>query len=94
MKKLNRKKITDYSQLVGCNKKWIMAILLLWITTGFSIIMAQSKTYIKGTVTDSKNEPVIGATVKVKSEKSTGVVTDLYGHFSIAVTNTNQKLVI
>ena len=45
--------------------------------------MAQQK--IAGTVVDELGEPVIGATVKVEGEKSTGTVTDLDGNYSLAV---------
>ena len=43
---------------------------------------AFAQTKVTGTVTDEVNEPIIGATVKVKGS-STGVVTDIDGNFSI-----------
>lgn len=39
---------------------------------------------VSGTVTDG-SEPIIGATVKVKGDKSLGAVTDLDGHFTLHV---------
>lgn len=44
-------------------------------------MLAQS--IVKGVVTDSSGEPVIGATVKVDGSKAGGAVTDLNGQFSI-----------
>ena len=43
---------------------------------------AFAQTKITGTVTDEVNDPIIGATVKIKGA-STGVVTDIDGNFSI-----------
>lgn len=44
----------------------------------------QKERLIKGTVTDASGEPIIGASVTVKG-KSTGVITDLDGRYSISV---------
>ncbi len=54
-----------------------------------SSLFAQQKNY-SGTVLDSNGEPIIGATVKIPGS-STGVVTDLDGHFNISV-NPGTKL--
>jgi TonB-linked SusC/RagA family outer membrane protein len=54
-----------------------------------SSLFAQQKNY-SGTVLDSNGEPIIGATVKIPGS-STGVVTDLDGHFTISV-NPGTKL--
>lgn len=49
--------------------------------------MGNSRTRITGTVTDSHGEPLIGANVKIRGQK-TGVVTDIDGHFQLnAATN-------
>lgn len=40
---------------------------------------------VEGIVTDSNGEPIIGATVIEKGNKTNGVVTDLDGKFSITV---------
>jgi len=47
--------------------------------------MAQNKNMIKGTVVDDENHPLIGATVIIKNIKSTGVITDINGQFSLKV---------
>ncbi len=57
--------------------------LLLWVML-ISLTAFAQKTRVSGTVTDSNNEPVIGASV-VEQGTSNGVVTDLDGNFSIQV---------
>lgn len=49
-----------------------------------SEIFAQNAITVTGTVTDSQNEPLIGASVIVKGQK-TGVATDLDGKYTITV---------
>lgn len=56
-------------------------------------IFAQSIT-VKGTVTDSQGEPIIGATVVEKSKKTNGVITDLDGRFSLKVVGKGKKLLV
>ena len=55
-------------------------------------VFAQNIT-VKGTVTDSQGETVIGATVVEKGNTSNGVTTDLDGHFTLTVAK-GKKLVI
>lgn len=45
---------------------------------------------ISGTVYDSGNEPVIGATVIEKGNPSNGTVTDIDGKFSLTLKKVNQ----
>lgn len=40
---------------------------------------------VKGTVVDSKGEPIIGATIKVKGDAKNGTITDLDGNFTLNV---------
>lgn len=47
-----------------------------------SVSIVQQENIVKGTVFDNNNEPVIGATVKVKG-KGEGSITDLDGNFSL-----------
>ena len=49
---------------------------------------------VKGIVTDSTGEPVIGATIKVKGSEKTGTITALDGDFSLAGVQKGQTLVI
>ena len=46
---------------------------------------AQQKTTVKGTVRDSKGEPVIGAVVMLEGNSSVGVVTDANGQYTINI---------
>ena len=55
---------------------------------------AQNKHIVKGVVTDTKQEPLIGATVKVKGNTSIVTVTDINGQFSLSVPDQNQTLVV
>lgn len=66
---------------------WIM---LLIIPLGIS---AQNST-VKGIVTDSEGEAVIGASVVEKGHNANGTITDLNGNFSLNVEGKGKKLVI
>ena len=66
--------------------KTMLTATALLVTTS---LWAQQKNY-SGTVLDDHGEPIIGATVKVPGS-STGVITDLDGHFTITV-NPGTKL--
>lgn len=59
----------------------LLLALLLMVPVG---VFAQNIT-VKGTVTDSQGETVIGATVVEKGNTSNGVTTDLDGHFTLTV---------
>lgn len=63
--------------------------LLLMVPVG---VLAQSIT-VKGNVTDSSGEPIIGATVTEKGRTGNGVVTDMDGNFSLSVPK-GKKIVI
>ena len=45
-------------------------------------VFAQNIT-VKGNVTDSEGEPIIGATVMEKGKSQNGVITDLDGNFTL-----------
>lgn len=58
--------------------------LLIATLVAISPLLAIAQGLIKGRITDVRTgEPLIGATVIVKSERGTGVVTDVDGNFSI-----------
>ena len=67
----------------------LLSALLLFVSIG---ALAQNIT-IKGNVVDSYGEPVIGATVMEKGNKTNGVVTDLDGNFSITM-NKGKKIIV
>jgi TonB-linked SusC/RagA family outer membrane protein len=64
-------------------KKQIIISLCLGAMALFSTpALAQNQT-VKGTVTDDKGEPIIGASVMVAGEKGKGTVTDLDGNYTL-----------
>lgn len=68
---------------------WLMAILLM-VPIGLS---AQEIT-VKGNVTDSTGEGVIGASVVEKGNAGNGTITDINGDFTLKVSGKGKKLVI
>jgi TonB-linked SusC/RagA family outer membrane protein len=56
-------------------------------------VQQQGKT-VRGTVTDSNGEPVIGATIVVKGDATKGTVTDIDGNYSIPNIKDNDVLQI
>ncbi len=51
------------------------------------------QTTITGTVTDTEGEPLVGVTVRLKSQPGLGVSTNVYGEFSIPVANADETLI-
>ncbi|MCS2968953.1 carboxypeptidase-like regulatory domain-containing protein [Bacteroides ovatus] len=47
---------------------------------------------MKGTVYDSNNEPLVGATVSVKGNSSNGTITNIDGQFSLNVQDLGNRL--
>lgn len=73
-------------------KQIIIASCLLLIST--SLVLAQQKFTISGTVTDKKNgETMIGATIYVKENNKAGVVTNSYGFYSITLPEGKYQLI-
>ena len=58
--------------------------LSVMLTLSATTLFAQNVT-VKGKVTDSRGEPVIGATVMLSSNQTVGTQTDLSGNYSISV---------
>jgi len=54
-------------------------------------LVSYGQTNVTGKVTDSKGETLIGVNVKIKGTQQ-GTITDIDGHFSLAVANTDQVL--
>lgn len=65
--------------------------LLAWMA--FSSTLAMGKVYTGTVIGSEDEEPLIGATVQVKNDK-TGVVTDIDGNFAIDVNDPNKLIVI
>ncbi|WP_233247118.1 TonB-dependent receptor [Prevotella sp. oral taxon 376] len=73
---------------MGKRLTMILASLFLLVGT------ALAQTSVRGTVTSAEDgEPVVGASIKVVGT-NTGTVTDLDGHFSLTVPNSNSRLEI
>lgn len=51
-------------------------------------------TNVKGTVYDSNNEPLVGATVSVKGNLSNGTITNIDGQFNLNVQDLKSTLVV
>ena len=66
----------------------VALVLLVWSAP----LLAQGIT-VRGTVTSADEEPLIGASVKVKGNASLGTVADIDGHFSISVPSESSTLV-
>ncbi len=77
------------------NKRGFMAMFLFCAVFCYTAsVSAQSRNIVTGLVTDELNEPIIGASVVLKSDRSRGTITDFDGKFSMEVPNLNQTLVI
>jgi len=77
-------KILSIEFLVSSKKKLkLTSILLLSLLFLSSSLMAQNKRLIKGRVIDDKKQPLIGATVLVKGQKTLSTITDVDGQFSL-----------
>ena len=67
----------------------LAAMLGLFLGAGAGFAQTRS---ITGTVTDETGEPLIGASVTVEGNASVGVVTDLDGHYELAIPASAQAL--
>ena len=74
---------------------WSIRLIALLICS-FSVlcIRAQQGTNVKGTVYDSNNEPLTGATVSIKGDTSHGTITNIDGHFNLKVQNLKATLIV
>lgn len=79
-----RMKMKNFKSLKGL----FTFLLCMWVFAA----SAQNLT-IHGVVTDSYNEPVIGATVVVEGNTSQGTVTDIDGNFTLPNVPANANLV-
>ena len=67
----------------------------LCLMGAFCSLNAQAqKITVKGSVVDGTGEPLIGATVKVKGDATSGVISDMDGNFQISVPSENSSLII
>lgn len=75
------------------NGKSLLVFLSLLIISSSSIAFAQNRVTVSGSVVDPGKEPIIGASVTLKSDPSVGATTDLNGKFSLQIPSGNQILV-
>src|SRR6187401_885506 len=67
--------------------KRIILTTMLFCMLG-QVIFSQAQTVaVKGKISNEKNEPLAGATVRVKGDLSTGTSADQYGRFKLTVTS-------
>ena len=64
--------------------QFTLFFLFAFVSTFFNPAKAQSKITISGTVTDVKDEPIIGASIYIKGTSS-GTISSMNGSFSIVV---------
>lgn len=69
---------------------WFVALIAIAMMS-FTPLSALAQD-VKGTVVDSKGEPIIGATIAQKDNKSNAVITDFDGNFTIK--NVNGKTLV
>ncbi len=74
-------------------KTMILSWLLVFLLLISPRIYAQSIT-VKGTVTDSNGDSVIGAAVVEKNNPSNGSITDLDGNFTLKLVGANKTIVV
>ena len=74
-------------------KKYLLFILLLWISSVGSVY-AQSDLTVGGMVMAENGEELIGVNISVKENASKGVITDIDGRFKITGITQGQTLVI
>lgn len=77
-------------------KKQIQSIpLLILCMLLYSLSsVAQNGVLAKGIILDEHNEPVIGANITVRGNKSIGTIADIDGNFQLSVPSSNSVLVI
>ncbi len=82
--------IITFNYLYSSMKK-LFTILLTVVLTGIAAVAQQSRTVIGTVVSESDNEPLIGATVMAVGTQN-GAATDIDGHFSLTVPETVKEL--
>lgn len=67
-------------------------LLVFFLFLGYGLIFSQIK--VTGIVIDESDEPIIGATIQVKGEKSKGSITDIDGKFYLPSVPSGSLLVV
>ena len=72
-------------------RQTLSTMLMLWAFS--ATLCAQNGITVTGTVSDASGEPLIGASVVVKGNASTGTVTDFDGNFKLNVPSEQSVIV-
>jgi TonB-linked SusC/RagA family outer membrane protein len=92
MKKTLQKIMSGCSHFAN-NGKSLFVLLSMLIISSSSIAFAQNRVTVTGSVVDPAKEPIIGASVTLKSDPTVGTTTDLDGKFSLQIPSGNQTMV-
>jgi len=89
------RKLTNFFETVlpRANRqcRWkVLSLMLLICATAW----AQGGITVKGTVTDSNGDALIGASVVVKGNTSVGTITDFDGNFTLSVPSESTTIVV
>lgn len=82
----------DFTQIKQL--KSISVSLIIFLSICVSTLSAQNNTIVRGVIVDTSQEPIIGASVVLKSNASVGTITDINGRFSIEVPSNNPVLIV
>lgn len=80
-------------QVLTMKRSFALIAMLMFFTLG-AFAQGGAKITVKGSVVDGSGEGLIGATVRIKGDASSGTVTDFDGNFSIAVPSESSVLEI
>ncbi len=80
-------------QVLTMKRSFALAAMLLLFTLG-AFAQSGGAIVVKGTIVDGSGESLIGATVRIKGDASSGTVSDFDGHFSINVPSESSVLEI
>ena len=94
MENINQILLIRFLFSVKKKMKLTSVLLLSFLFLSTALIEAQNRRVIKGTILDETNQPLIGATVAIKNIKSSSVITDIDGHFTINVPEDRKTLVV
>lgn len=72
----------------------IFLLILVSVLMSTVSVFAQQKTIVKGQVIDNFGDPITGAAVVLKSDRTIGVATDLDGNFSLAVPDAKKAVLV
>ena len=92
--KINFRKIMSKDFSTSGLAKSKLAFLFLLISACLTVLQAQNKVFVKGTVVNEQQEPIFGAAIVLKSDKTIGTISDMDGKFSLQVSSSNATLVV